>query len=64
MEEGVDLGKRTELVGGGLIRSLGGWDAVKKMRLTGQDRVKSDHRLLGDSDFVMSVIKRGTSINK
>jgi putative transposase len=42
--------------GGGLIRSLGGWDAVKTMRLNGQDRIKSDQRILGDSDFVSEVL--------
>ncbi|HOP14017.1 MAG TPA: hypothetical protein PLH09_08575 [Lentimicrobium sp.] len=40
----------------GLIRSLGGWDEVKKMKLSGQDRIKSDQRILGDSDFVMDVL--------
>jgi len=25
MEEGIGFGRRPELVGGGLIRSLGGW---------------------------------------
>ena len=40
----------------GLIRSLGGWDEVKKMKLSGQDRIKSDQRILGESDFVMDVL--------
>ena len=56
VEEGVSLGRRPELVGGGLIRSLGGWDEVKKLRSTGQDRIKSDQRILGDSDFVDDVL--------
>lgn len=56
VEDGIGLGKRPELVGGGLIRSLGGWDKVKNMRLTGQDRIKSDQRILGDSDFVLEVL--------
>jgi hypothetical protein len=43
-------------VGGGLIRSLGGWDEVKMMRLTGQDRIKSDQRILGESSFVQDVL--------
>jgi len=47
VEKGIILGKRPELVGGGLIRSLGGWDDVKKMRLSGQDRIKSDQRIPG-----------------
>jgi len=56
VKEGISLGRRPELTGGGLIRSLGGWDAVKKMRLTGQDRIKSDQRILGESDFVRDVL--------
>ncbi len=45
IEEGIPLGRRPELVGGGLIRSLGGWDEIKKMRLTVQDSIKSDQRI-------------------
>ncbi len=56
VKKGIPLGRRPELVGGGLIRSLGGWDEVKKMRLTGQDRIKSDQRILGESDFVSDVL--------
>ncbi len=56
VEKGIPMGRRPELVGGGLIRSLGGWDEVKKMRLAGQDRIKSDQRILGESDFVMDVL--------
>ena len=56
IKKGVALGRRPELVGGGLIRSLGGWDEVKKIRLSGQDRIKSDQRILGESDFVMDVL--------
>jgi len=56
VKEGVSEGRRPELVGGGLIRSLGGWDAIKKMRFTGQDRIKSDQRILGDSGFVNEVL--------
>ncbi len=56
VKEGVALGSQPELVGGGLIRSLGGWDEVKKMRLSGQDRIKSDQRILGDGDFVSDIL--------
>ena len=42
---GVSAG-RPELVGGGLVRSLGGWTAVKALRGKG-DRIKSDERILG-----------------
>jgi len=50
------MGRRPELVGGGLIRSLGGWDEVKKMRLARQDRINGDQRILGESDFVRDVL--------
>jgi hypothetical protein len=41
VKKGIPLGRRPELAGGGLIRSLGGWDEVKKMRLSGQDRSRA-----------------------
>jgi putative transposase len=53
-EQGICLGRRLELTGGGLIRSLGGWSTVKSMRRL-REHVKSDERILGDSDFVQSV---------
>ena len=56
MKEGMDQGRRPELVGGGLIRSLGGWSEVRKLRLTGQDRIKGDERILGDGEFVMAIL--------
>jgi len=54
--EGVGQGRRPELMGGGLIRSLGGWEEVKKLRIMGQDRVKGDERILGESEFVTEVL--------
>ena len=56
VKRGIPQGRRPELVGGGLIRSLGGWDEVKKMRLSGQNRIKSDQRILGESSFVTDVL--------
>jgi putative transposase len=56
VESGIEQGRRPELVGGGLIRSLGGWRAVKNARFRGQDRMKGDHRILGDSAFVLEVL--------
>ena len=56
VESGIEQGRRPELVGGGLIRSLGGWRAVKNARFKGQVRMKGDHRILGDSAFVMEVL--------
>ena len=52
----IDQGRRPELVGGGLIRTLGGWSAVKAMRLSG-DRELTDDRILGSGDFVERIIK-------
>lgn len=53
---GASQGRKPELVGGGLIRSLGGWNEVKKLRLNKEDRIKGDERILGGSDFVMEVL--------
>lgn len=56
IEAGWKQGRIPELTGGGLIRSIGGWTALKKIRLKGQDRLKGDERILGDSEFVLSVL--------
>jgi putative transposase len=53
--EGIALGRRPELVGGGLIRSLGGWTAVRSLRDTSL-RLKGDERILGDSAFVLHTL--------
>ena len=42
---GIEMGRHPDLVGGGLIRSLGGWDKVKVMRLKGKNRIKNDYFL-------------------
>jgi hypothetical protein len=55
VEEGISQGKRPELTGGGLIRSMGGWGAVKSLRRL-CEHVKGDERILGDGDFVKSVL--------
>jgi REP element-mobilizing transposase RayT len=57
--EGIEKGRRPELVGGGLIRSLGGWsEAVKVGR--GEQRLKGDERILGHSDFVLNTLKESS----
>lgn len=53
--EAVKQGRRPELVGGGLIRSAGGWSGVQQLRKAGMFQ-KSDERILGDSSFVESVL--------
>jgi hypothetical protein len=52
--EGVPLGRRPEMVGGGLVRSLGGWSEVLALRAR-KDRQISDQRILGDGEFVQAV---------
>lgn len=56
VQKGVSEGRRSELTGGGLIRSLGGWQQVKAMRRAAV-RFKGDERILGDSEFVEQVLK-------
>lgn len=58
VEDGSNQGRRDELTGGGLIRSLGGWSAVKKSRLKGLNHIKSDERILGEPDFVDSILSQ------
>jgi REP element-mobilizing transposase RayT len=55
VEKGIPHGQRPELVGGGLIRSLGGWSTVKSLRRSGVEE-KGDARILGSSEFVNQVL--------
>jgi REP element-mobilizing transposase RayT len=61
LQKGADQGRRPELVGGGLVRSLGGWKAVKALRGSG-DRIRGDERILGDGDFVEKVLAAGNEL--
>ncbi len=56
VEKGMLEGKKPELTGGGLIRSVGGWGVLKSMRRM-DVHFKSDERILGDSDFVDTVLQ-------
>lgn len=56
VEKGISLGRRPELTGGGLVRSAGGWAALIGMR-SANVRMASDERILGDGDFVETVLK-------
>jgi hypothetical protein len=49
VESGISKGKRDDLVGGGLIRSLGGWTEVKGKKDRARDRIKGDERILGEA---------------
>ena len=55
IKKGIAQGRRPELVGGGLVRSLGGWSAVKALRKSGA-YMKGDERILGSGDFVESIL--------
>jgi len=57
VRKGLTQGRRKELTGGGLIRSLGGWTEAREV-LKGGVHIMSDERILGDSDFVDSVISQ------
>jgi hypothetical protein len=56
VKKGVAAGRRPDLTGGGLVRSAGGWSSLKAMR-KGESRMKGDERILGQGDFVETVLK-------
>ena len=56
LAEGISQGRRPDLVGGGLVRSQGGWSAVKAMRRLGIFE-RSDERILGSGEFVEGMLK-------
>jgi REP element-mobilizing transposase RayT len=56
IEEGKGLGRRAELVGGGLVRSLGGWSKVLSLRNRGEE-AEYDSRILGSGEFVQAVMR-------
>ena len=55
VSRGIGKGRRPELVGGGLVRSAGGWFEVLALRRSG-DRQASDQRILGDGEFVRELL--------
>lgn len=57
VNKGIAQGKKPELTGGGLIRSMGGWSVVKAMRKEGMHE-ESDARILGSGEFVSQVIQQ------
>lgn len=63
VKEGIALGRRPELVGGGLIRSMGGWFEVLAMRRTG-NKQQSDQRILGDGEFVEHALSEMDDLGK
>ena len=56
VQKGAAAGRRPDLTGGGLVRSAGGWTALRAMRKA-ENRMKGDERILGQGDFVEAVLK-------
>ena len=54
--KGIVIGRQPQLVGGGLIRSLGGWSQVKAIRRIGEKEA-SDERILGSGQFVEQIVR-------
>jgi hypothetical protein len=63
VREGVSQGRRPELVGGGLIRSLGGWSQVLSLKRRGT-RVASDGRILGREEFIERLLSEAEEREK
>jgi len=55
--KGIDDGRRPDLTGGGLVRSVGGWKALRELRREGL-HIKGDERVLGGGEFVLDVLKK------
>ena len=55
VQEGMPQGRRPDLVGGGLIRSQGGWAQVLSLRRKGSP-VAADTRILGSGAFVEQLL--------
>ncbi|MCD4812981.1 transposase [bacterium] len=56
VEDGIDIGSNPELIGGGLIRSKGGWSQVLSARRK-SEKEEFDERILGDGDFVNAILR-------
>jgi len=54
--QGIEQGKRSDLTGGGLVRSVGGWSVAKDLRRA-KGYIKGDERILGDGEFVDQVLR-------
>ena len=57
VSRGIGEGTRPDLTGGGVVRSVGGWKALKELHKEGL-RIKGDERILGSESFVEDVLKK------
>ena len=56
MEGGKGQGRGADLIGGGLIHSLGGWFQVQSLRVR-EEEVEHDARILGKGGFVTKILR-------
>ena len=56
VREGIPVGHRPDLVGGGLVRSAGGWAEVRALRRQ-KEPLAGDPRILGSGDFVAGLLR-------
>jgi putative transposase len=63
VREGVSQGRKPELVGGGLIRSVGGWSQVLSLKRRGV-KVASDERILGSERFIERLLSEAEEREK
>jgi REP element-mobilizing transposase RayT len=56
VKDGIAMGRREELTGGGLRRSAGGWEGVMNLKRAGE-YWRGDERILGDGNFVNAVLR-------
>jgi hypothetical protein len=54
VQAGIEIGEQPNLVGGGLVRSMGGWSQVKALKRVGE-KEESDERILGSGEFVQKI---------
>lgn len=63
VRKGVSQGRKPELVGGGLIRSVGGWSQVLSLKRRGV-KVASDERILGSERFIERLLSEAEEREK
>jgi len=56
VKDGIAMGRREELTGGGLRRSAGGWEGVMNLKRAGE-YWRGYERILGDGNFVNAVLR-------
>jgi putative transposase len=56
VRDGLPLGRQPDLVGGGLVRSAGGWAEVRAWRRHNEP-LRGDPRILGDGEFVAQLLR-------